>query len=269
MITFQDFVSALDWLGISRSRPVIAHASLSAFGEVQGGAQTVVQALLSGFDTLIMPAFTYKTMLVPEAGPEDNALVYGAAAHANLMAEFFRPDMPVDRLIGVIPEVLRRSPGVRRSSHPILSFVGMNAEPYLLRQSLAEPLGPIEALVPAQGWVLLLGVNHTVSTSVHYAERLAGRKQFQRWALTLDGVVECPGFPGCSEGFEALASRLATVTRQARLGLTAIQAVPLVDLLAVARVCLEENPLALLCDRPYCERCQAVRKQVWTNLQKI
>ena len=87
MLTFRDFITGIRKLEIDRSRPVIAHASLSAFGEVHGGAETVVGALLSSFDTFIMPVFTYKTMLIPEIGPLDNAIVYGSGKDTNRMAE--------------------------------------------------------------------------------------------------------------------------------------------------------------------------------------
>jgi aminoglycoside 3-N-acetyltransferase len=62
---------------------------------------------------------------------------------------------------------------------------------------LDDPLAPVGALAEENGTVLLIGVNHTVNTSIHYAEKIAGRKQFIRWALTPQGVRECPGFPGC------------------------------------------------------------------------
>lgn len=256
---FVDLVNALDQLGIKHSVPVIAHASLSAFGPVNGGAKTVVDALLYRYDTLVMPAFTYRTMLVPGAGPADNGITYG---RSNRMVEFFRPDMPVDRLIGAVPEALRAHPKAGRSTHPILSFVGVNAQGILAQQSMEEPLGPIGALHQANGWVLLLGVGHTTNTCMHYAERLAGRKQFIRWALTPDGVVECPGFPGCSYGFEAIAARLAQVTRWAQAGRTQIQAAPLVDLVSIAGEWIRQEPAALLCSQPDCERCQAVRDQL-------
>ncbi len=55
-------------------KPVIAHASLSAFGQVQGGAETLVSALLAVFDSVVMPVFTYKTMIIPPVGPENNAI---------------------------------------------------------------------------------------------------------------------------------------------------------------------------------------------------
>ena len=124
MITFHDFVAAFQELGLKHTTPVIAHASLSAFGAVQGGAETVLGALIYVFDTLLMPAFTYKTMVTPSSGPSDNGLDYGAAQSANLMAQIYRPRLPVDRLIGIVPEMLRQHPRSRRSLHPILSFVG-------------------------------------------------------------------------------------------------------------------------------------------------
>jgi aminoglycoside 3-N-acetyltransferase len=262
MITFHDFVAAFQKLGLKHTTPVIVHASLSAFGNVQGGAETVLGALIYIFDTLLMPGFTYKTMVTPQIGPLDNGLDYSQSQSANQMAQFYRPAMPVDRLIGMLSETLRQHPRSRRSMHPILSFVGLNAGSYLESQTLEEPLKPIERLVEAQGWVLLLGVDHTVNTSLHYAERLAGRKQFVRWALTPDGVLECPAFPGCSDGFGQLAPRLEPFTRVVPVGVGLVQALPLEQSVAVARDWIEADPQALLCDRSYCVRCEAVRNSL-------
>jgi len=252
----------LQELAIPDGAPVIAHASLSAFGYIEGGAETVLSALLKQFDTLLMPAFTYKTMVTPETGPPDNGLNYGAYQDANRMAQFFDPQMPVDRLMGVIPERLRLLPGAQRSSHPILSFVGMNAADILASQTLDEPLAPVGKLLHAGGWVLLLGVDHSVNTSIHYAERLAGRAQFVRWALTPEKIVECPRFPGCSDGFPALAPRLSSQLRRTVVGQGQVQAFPLANLIQAALDCLAQDPLALLCDRTYCERCEAIRNRL-------
>lgn len=262
MLTFRQFVTSLRALEIDRDRAVIAHVSLSAFGQVNGGAETVLGALLTVFETLIMPTFTYKTMVTPEVGPPDNALDYGSDRDRNRLAEFFHPQMPADPLMGVVAEALRNHPRAQRSMHPILSFSGVGAESILQVQTLDEPLAPIRGMFEQQGWVLLMGVDHTVNTSIHFAEALAGRKRFVRWALTPAGIVECPGFPGCSLGFQALAADLQGVTRSVTLGEGQIQAVPLTQLVQIARDKIADDPLALLCDRPHCARCQAVRKEV-------
>jgi aminoglycoside 3-N-acetyltransferase len=257
--SFRELVSAFRGLGIQRSRPVIAHASLSAFGAVPGGAETVLGAMLAAFDTVMMPAFTFKTMLTPESGPPDNGIEYGREADHNRMAVFYEPEMAVDRLMGAVAEALRRHPLGWRSPHPILSFVGIGIDDILDAQGLAEPLAPIGKLAEAEGWVLLLGVDHTVNTSIHYAECLAGRKQFIRWALTPEGVVECPGFPGCSQGFQAIAPDLDEVMRKTRIGEAQIQAMPLGELIVKVRLRLASDPMALLCSSPDCLRCRAVR----------
>jgi aminoglycoside 3-N-acetyltransferase len=262
VLTFRDFITGFRRLEIDRSRPVIVHTSLSAFGEVHGGAQTVLGALSSSFDTFLMPTFTYKSMITPEVGPPGNAINYGSGKDANRMAEIYYRDMPADSLMGVLAEALRTHPKALRSNHPILSFAGINAKKALDAQSIKEPLLPIQALMEGDGWVLLMGLDHTVNTSVHYGEQLAGRKQFIRWALTPKGVIPCQRFPGCSEGFDAIAPRLEQVVRKVDLGEAVVQAVPLVSLVDAVREALKEDPLALLCSREDCERCNEVRVSV-------
>jgi aminoglycoside 3-N-acetyltransferase len=239
--------------------PVIVHSSLSSFGQVEGGAQTVVSALTVVFPIIIVPTFTYKTMIIPLTGPDHNAIPYGSGGDQNRMAEFFTPKMPADPLMGIVPETLRRQAGATRSSHPIQSFAGVHAEKILATQNLNNPLGPLEALEQAGGWAVLLGVNHTTNTSIHYAEKLAGRRQFVRWALTPKGVVACPGFPGCSAGFQAVAPDLERYTRQVQIGEALVQAVPLKMLTKVVVAVIKKDPLALLCQQADCERCGEIR----------
>lgn len=219
----------------------------------------MLDALLETTRGIIMPTFTYKTMLNPEVGPPRNGITYGNETDLNKMAEPFRPDMPVDKLMGILPEVLRNHPKAKRSSHPIQSFAGINADAIVNAQTIYEPLAPIAALAERDGWVLLLGVDHRVNTSIHYAEKLSGRMQFIRWALTPGRVVECPGFPGDSEGFNAIASAVEKFTRRVEVGNALVQAVPLRNLIHAVMDAIRDNPLALLCGRPDCERCEAVR----------
>jgi aminoglycoside 3-N-acetyltransferase len=262
MVNFRELVTAFRKLELPPGKPVVAHASLSAFGQVQGGAQTLLGALTAVCASLVMPAFTYKTMVCPGTGPANNGLSYGTRQDSNRMALIFHPDMPADRLIGVLSEALRRHPQAQRSLHPILSFTGLHAQAALEAQTYLEPLGTIRVLDEQGGWVLLLGVNHTVNTSIHYAECLAGRKQFVRWALTQHGVRECPGFPGCSDGFAALAPFLEGHTRRAQVGSALVQAVSLAALIKTVRELIASDPLALLCTNSYCERCESVRNEV-------
>jgi aminoglycoside 3-N-acetyltransferase len=261
-VTYRDFITGFRKLDIDPSSPLVAHASLAAFGEVHGGAGSVLDALVSAFNAVIMPTFTYKTMVIPEVGPTNNALVYGSGKDANRMAEIYHPGMPADTMMGVVAEGMRTQAGAQRSSHPILSFAGVNASEILAAQTIDQPLLPIQRLIDDEGWVLLLGVDHTVNTSIHYCEHLAGRKQFIRWALTPQGVVSCPGFPGCSDGFEAVAPHLKPETRRIELGGAIVQAIPLVSLVEAVCTLIKQDATALLCERADCERCSAVKASV-------
>jgi aminoglycoside 3-N-acetyltransferase len=259
MITYREIYQSLRNLDLGRQVPVLVHAAPEAIGEIQGGTDSLLGVLLSMFQTVLMPAYTYRTMLVPEVGPPNNAITYGAGFDHNLEAEFFRPGLPVDPGLGEMAEKLRRFRSAGRSRHPILSFSGVNAAVFLDAQTLEQPFSWIGLLAQAGGWVLLLGVDQKENVSLHWAECLAGRKQFTRWALTTRGVVECPGFPGCSQGFNAIQEHLESLGRYGQVGAAPTAAYPLGGLIETARIWIEADPEALLCSRTDCEFCTEVR----------
>ncbi|MDX9865990.1 MAG: AAC(3) family N-acetyltransferase, partial [Anaerolineaceae bacterium] len=171
----------------------------------------------------------------------------------------FDANMPADKLMGVLPETLRREPASKRSTHPILSFAGRGVETALNAQTLKDPLAPIRVLAQTNAWVLLLGVDHSVNTSIHYAEKLAGRRQFVRWALEENKITECPGFPGCSNGFNQLEMPVNGITARVKIGNAEVQAIPLMPMLDIAIEMIADDHQALLCNNPECERCRVVR----------
>ena len=258
MLTYAELQSAFESLGLA-NHPVIAHASIRRFGDVEGGAETVLHALLTSSNGLIMPTFTYNTMVTPEVGPPNNGIKYGTDRDNNKRSEPFQISMPPDKMIGILPWVLLQQQGATRTPHPILSFGGLGADDALATQTLYEPLAPIGALAEQNGWAVLINVDHSVNTSIHYGEKLAGRKQFIRWALTGDRVVECPGYPGDSTGFHTIEDYLKPDLRRVDIGGGFIQAVQLNRLFAAVQELIKNNPLALLCERPDCERCNAAR----------
>lgn len=258
MLGYDELKSAFQELSLA-NKPVIAHASLQPFGYIHNGADTVLSALTSSVKSLIMPAFTYKTMITPEVGLPNNGITYGADGDLNKMAQPFTLNMRVDPMMGVLSEALRNHPAAKRTAHPILSFAGIQSDLILGAQTLYEPFAPLAALAEEDGWVVLINVDHTVNTSIHYAEKLAGRKQFLRWALAENRVVECPNFPGDSSGFNAIESYIRPDTRRVEMGESLIQAVPLKRLIEAVQELIKVDPLALLCQRTDCERCNAVR----------
>ena len=69
-ITKDDFLCAFDALGLEKGSTLMVHSSLSKFGYVCGGAQTVIEALLETVGeegTVMMPTQSWKN-LDPEDG---------------------------------------------------------------------------------------------------------------------------------------------------------------------------------------------------------
>ncbi len=259
MITYRQLVQALKESGLDSHSRVIAHSSLSSPTKVSGGAETIVGALAATCEGVMMPAFTERTTIIPPFGPPNNALEYGSETDRNQEAEIYHPELPVDSELGQVSEVMRSHPQAQRSNHPVLSFAGINLEEALQSQTIDEPFGPIGWLSEFDGDVLLIDTDHRSNMSLHMAERMAGRRGFIRWALTKNGVVECRNMPGCTDGFDAIRSRLGSISHAAEYGELRLEVIPVRDLLNAAVGWIHEDPRALLCDRPFCPRCAAVR----------
>lgn len=101
-VSYSDLKLGLTKLGLT-DRPVSAHASLKAFGPIAGGAETVFTILLASVRGVIIPTFSYKTMITPEVGPPNNAIAYSDGQDQNRMAEPFHVNMPVDPTMGILP----------------------------------------------------------------------------------------------------------------------------------------------------------------------
>jgi aminoglycoside 3-N-acetyltransferase len=258
MLDYSQLRSAFKELKLA-DNPVIVHSSLKRFGPIECGPKTVIQALLATTNGLIVPTFTYLTMITPEIGPPNNGITYGKDRDLNRMAVPFHLDLQPDKMMGSVPRTLLLQEGSIRTAHPILSFGGMGVDHILITQTLNKPLAPIGALAEYDGWVILINVDHSVNTSIHYAEKKAGRRQFLRWALLGDRIVKCPGFPGDSSGFNAIEEHMRADTRFVQVNNAIIQAVPLKKLFAAVQELIKKDPLALLCQRSDCERCNAVR----------
>jgi aminoglycoside 3-N-acetyltransferase len=245
-------------LGLDGNTDVIAHVNLEALGPVQGGAETVIAAILAASGTVVMPAFTYQTQIIPQDGPPDNAIAYGTGDEMNARAEFYRPDLRIHPDCGVAAETLRRENDTLRSIHPILSFIaqGPNARSVLGSQTRQNPLGPIAWLEAHDGGVLLMGVDQRHNFSLHLAEQRAGRKSFVRWALTMNDIEELPNIPGCSEGFNVIWQHLYPFTSVAQIGLARCELIPIKPMLELAEQMLRENPNFMLCNKPSCLSCQ-------------
>lgn len=252
-------------LGLT-GRDVAVHSSLRSFGDVNGGAETVVQALLGVCDTVLMPTFCGigRTNAPDGDRPEQNAWDYSAERIETDPITPFDPaafdrtsDLDVAEM-GQIPVALLRQPNTIRSQHPSVSWAanGLRAADYTASHLPEDPNQPLKRLAERDGYVLLLGVGLSACTAVHLGEERAGRRPFIRWVLYADGKIRRIREYGCSDGFDKFAPHVETLAKRCAIAGCSVASYPIKPFVEAITQVIEAQPEITLCGRQEC-RCVA------------
>ncbi len=179
-------------LGVRAGSVLIVHASLSAFGTVEGGADTVVGALLDCLTpsgTLAVPTFTPE---VSDPYPQVERPTTDKVMAARDEVPLFHDALPSS--MGAVPAAVLAHPDRLRGSHPQASVaaIGPSAHRITHQQPLAYALGPgspFDALHELDADILLLGVGHNRNSFLHYAETHVPhhRRKLRRFPYLVDG----------------------------------------------------------------------------------
>jgi aminoglycoside 3-N-acetyltransferase len=162
-LQYKDIVRGLRELGVHTGIGLMVHSSLRSFGHVQGGAPTVVAALMdvvTADGTLMLPTFNHGAPF------EDDGIGY------------FDP-LTAPTRNGAIPDCFWRMPGVQRSMDPTHPFAawGRHAQRYVQyhhRTLTMGPQSPLGLLQADDGYCLLLGVDYHSNTFHHVVEMTTG-----------------------------------------------------------------------------------------------
>ena len=255
-----DLVDLLRQGSVDQTRLLMMHSSLHSLGRVDGGAETVIDAVLEvlGEDgTLMVPTFNY----VLETDVFDPATVHSQT--------------------GLITNTLRKRPEAVRSLHPTYSVaaIGRQAEEFTREHWNAESVGidsPIDRIARAGGFILLLGVKHDTDSTMHVGESYAQAPyrgvpydpNFPRTARvrTPSGevvTVDLNDEPGCSTGFGVIEMPLRQrgLIRDFKIEAAKCQLLRGLDVIETTVEVLKERSDALLCSNPACYFCTHARKK--------
>lgn len=252
-----DLEGALDTLQLS-GRAVCCHASMRSFSP-RVDAGTLLDAMAAKRITVMVPTFTYHFEVPPPDGvrPARNGMDYSRRWPAS-PERFTTAANALSRgPMGALPAaVLERTARVR-GAHPLNSFtaVGPLASELIASQDASNVYRPLEALVERDGMLLMIGVDTRSLTFVHYAEALAGRRLFIRWAMSGDQVV--PSRVGsCSNGFDALMPTLLDVAATTSIQGSTWIAVPARKARDALVRAIRNDPEVTRCSDPACLRCR-------------
>ncbi len=168
--TRRSLAADLATLGLAAGDAVLVHAALRAVGPIVGGPDTIVAALR---DTI---------------GPQGTLLAYTDwqgqedvdtyPEHRDDLAPFDPLTSRAAREYGYWPELLRTTPGSRRSANPGASVAALGGRAAWFTDDHPLDYGygpgsPFARLVEAGGRVLMLGAPLDTMTLLHHAEHLA------------------------------------------------------------------------------------------------
>ncbi len=240
-VTKRDIIGGLKRLGLACGDHVIVHASLSSFGRVTGGADSVIDALLEvvGPDgTVVVPTFGINDKVFDPAQSETN--------------------------LGVIPQTFWKRKGARRSRNPLASVaaIGSNADRLVENHADAKTAHgkgtPYYRLYELGGKILLLGVDQDRSTFLHTAEELARLPYLKP---TKGSFIDSSGktrtktwshFPGPHRDFIGLQNwfEQAHLVRKTTIGSCRAQLMPCREVLNALLERLEDDPSLFISGNP-------------------
>jgi aminoglycoside 3-N-acetyltransferase len=187
-------------LGVIAGQTLLTHVSLNSIGWVEGGASTVIAALLEAVGVsgnIVMLTATEENSLTSRT---HHAVINGLPP--DVMQKYLAQMRPFDArttpcTTGAVAEALRTTAGAVRSVHPQSSFtaIGPDAEALMADHSLDchhgmdSPLGKLYRFSD-KARVLMIGVDYKVCTAIHLAEyRYRPDPPKRRY----DCVIERPG----------------------------------------------------------------------------
>ena len=145
-------------VGLGAGDVVLVHSSLSAFGFVAGGADTVIDALLAAVGesgTVVVPTFTW------------------GANHATETVTLDLANTSCKGEVGVIPETFRLRPEARRSTHICHSVAAIGPHTDAVFGEGVSSFGAgstFHRLYDLDAWCLFLGVGFSSCTELHAVE---------------------------------------------------------------------------------------------------
>lgn len=162
VVTGRQLRQALESLGIRAAQAVVVHGSLRNFGRVEGGADAIVEAVVSA------------------VGPEGLVTMPVYSSSLDEHDDLLRVPLPAAKVsTGAIPAAFARRPDAIKADHPLYAYAYWGPEAGQLArdcQRLLAPYGkdqPLCCLYPRRGYIVQLGVDDNTNTSIHVAEELA------------------------------------------------------------------------------------------------
>ncbi len=248
-----------------KEESICVHSSMRSFGiSSRELPKMLADAFLENCCTVLVPTFSYFNQVRPieKYMPKQN----GTGDYSHLLNADYRNKEIFSiqsksistEYMGVFSEYVLKCDESMRSNHPLNSFaaIGKNASKLIEKQTPHDVYAPFKALCDLDGYILLMGVNLTSATAIHFAEELAGRTLFIRWAKNSNGETIAANCGSCSEGFNKFNDSLQAIEKSVVVGNSLWRCYKAKDLVKICTNEIKKNPFITHCSDDKCERCK-------------
>ena len=256
VFTKDDLVRDLVNLGVQKGDALSLRVSVGSIGWIEGGADTLVEALL-------------------EAVGEKGTIVSAAYVHpfplplSKENAEKIVKDDRIPSYAGALANAMIKHPDMYRSKHPVNRYVAIGARAYELTKSHTPDkyaYDVLRILAETRGKNLIIGKKVGGTGTDHISHYMLGLKQFRKPEginyIDEDGQIKLlivNWQRGCIRGhskFWPLFEQGGAIIGQEKIGNAGAKLTDMKKTLEIEMNKLRENPSFLLCDIPTCRDCR-------------
>lgn len=259
-VTKEQIVFSLQLMGVEKGDVIFMHSALSSMGNVDGGADTVIDAIL-------------------EAIGEEGTL---AVSTLTFVEHFDAKTTPSG--VGAISEVLRKRPDAVRSLTPIHSIAAIGGRAKELVADHEKHLNACGLGTPyfkLRDWgakILLLGVDMNRNTTLHGIEDIMDSCYLENWEVDMPTYVDdykgkkmmLTKFPPGHRDFlrSTPILRRAGALKDGYIGNAVVKVISVADMFDILIDKIADEPLYFMCDNPACEYCENARRLLKERLAK-
>jgi len=224
------FFQGLKELNISQGNNILVQSSVSAFGSIEDGAETIIDLLLIAVGktgSIIMPTFTPN------------------------VKSFHPRSSRADKICGVLPELFRKRKGIARSNNMYLSFAasGKNAVYFInnaIKYERLDQLSPIQRLMNKNGKILLLGVEFNNCLAIQFAEIIHSKYNYH----------------SCGKKYQTLETEIKNLKsyKEKMIGQALCRIFEISEIVELISNILKKSPNYFNCFQPQCKLCEKMNK---------
>lgn len=255
---------------------ICLHCSYKKISSILPNPELFINLFLKRGCTLIVPAHDYTKQIsyspgikIIQNGKRDQKI----PANQMKVLPYTKRTHLISSEMGVVAKKITERELSHLGNHPENAFagIGANALKIIRGQTPWDVYAPYDVMMKLDNVkIVLIDVDLTKATPLHYAEMKAGRNMFIRWYKDSGDIVRPMRVGGCSYGFEKCHPFVEKIEKRVHTGTALWRIYPFQDFIETLTRAIEKHPDITHCSENSCQRCtDIIRGGPFFSFQRI